>query len=67
MGFIVGKVQATPVEKKQRGKAEYVTVATETPVLDDTEVTNDTDNGDKPADAEKVVKKVGRPSKGGRK
>ena len=65
MGFFVGKRVQKPVEKAKRGKAEYVTVATETPVLDDAEVTNDTVAVEAKQEEKPVRKRAIRRKKGG--
>lgn len=41
MGFIVGKKQAQPVEKTVKGKSEYITVGTETPVVEDEKIADE--------------------------
>ena len=57
MGFIIGKQVAKPVEKKVRGKAEFITVATETPITENIDATDGV--------TITVRKKGGRRKKGG--
>lgn len=56
MGFTIGRNAPSPQpEKKMRGKVEYVTVATETPAVQDEVIDEASENN---ADSGKVKKQV---------
>lgn len=56
MGFTIGRNAPSPQpEKKMRGKVEYVTVATETPAMQDEVIDEASENN---SDSGKVKKQV---------
>ena len=63
MGFVIGR-QVQPVDKKVRSNVEYITVATETKVAEETGESVEK-TAEEPSETKKPARRQGRRKKGG--